>query len=492
MLYVFVANEYLQLIAPGSQTTLAQLGLPESFTPASHRFPTRMFPGEKKGEYEPFKIRARRREVQPEVVSNGADKADVEMGEAPKVEGDAAVEKTEDGPAEAKQNGGGETAAPTAEQEAEQPKEEILLEEDIISDEGAVYPIRNGQIVDWPCLLALLEHIHNTLSPPFHTPILVISEPAWTARDREILTQFIFEKFKPPAFSLMDSALAACYAYGTVTATVVDVGHGKANVTAVLDSVIQEHGRGLALQGCGGETLTDRLEELLKSKAFTREMCEQLKRSNITEILPPGTPLPGSKEDGKPESNNPAAAASTGPADGNNATKVPRGPGRGTQTENNEGGANGEEEEGVLDVAAIVTSGNTNEYLAKREKEKADKAAKKANETANKPIRLPNAKREKAGFQFEEFVRIDDTAQYMRQRREIEVGLERFLLASPGKERTERGSSGILEDLATQIHHTILSVPEANKRSELWDNLIIIGNGSRIRGKFIHMPIYID
>jgi actin-related protein 9 len=473
----------MQLIAPGSQTTLAQLGLPESFTPATHRFPTRMFPGEKKGEFEPFKIRERRREVRPAVVSNGgADKADVEMGEAPKEESNAAVEKTENGSTEQKQNDGGETAA-APEQEAE-PKEEILLEEDIISDDGAVYPIQNGQIVDWPCFLALLEHIHNTLSPPFHTPILVISEPAWTARDREILTQFIFEKFKPPAFSLMDSALAACYAYGTVTATVVDVGHGKANVTAVVDSVIQEHGRGLALQGCGGETLTDRLEELLQDQGFTREMCEQLKRSNITEILPQGTPLPSSKGDSKQEPKNPAVAASTGLPEGNNASKVPRGPGRGTQTETTEGavGANGEEEEGVLDVAAIVTSGNTNEFLAKREKEKAEKAAKKAYEAANKPIRLPNAKREKAGFQFEEFVRIDDSAQYMRQRREIEVGLERFLLTTPGKERTERGSNGVLEDLAAQIHHTILSVPEANKRSELWDNLIVIGNGSRIRG----------
>ncbi|OKL62103.1 hypothetical protein UA08_02142 [Talaromyces atroroseus] len=488
-------DEHVLLIAPGSQTTLAQLGLPESFTPASHRFPTRMFPAEKKGEFEPFKIREKRREVNATTTNNNTDnnknndneKPDVDMTEAPK------QEETEKKLEETSNANNGETAANgigngTAEQQGQEdqeaePKEEFFLEEDIISDEGAVYPIRNGHIVDWPCFLSLLEHVYNTLSPPFHTPILILSEPAWTARDREILTQFVFEKFKPPAFCLMDSALAACYAYGTINGTVVDIGYGKANVTAVIDSVVQENGRGIALEGCGGETMTDRLEELLKSKGFTREMCEQLKRSNVTEILPLGTPLPGSTDAAGKNgqgAGNPAAAASTGTSEGINSSKIPRGPGRGTQTENNE---NGEDDEGILDVAAIVTSGNTNEFLAKREKEKAT-SKKGAAEQANRAARLPNSKRETTTFQFEEFARINDSAQYIRQRRDVEVGLERFLLTTPGKEREERGSNGVLEDLAAQIHHTILAVPDATKRSELWDNLIIIGNGSRVRGMF--------
>jgi actin-related protein 9 len=66
-------DEHILIIAPGSQTTLAQLGLPESFTPASHRFPTRMFPAPDGKTYEPYKIRSRKKEV----VMNGAD---VEMG----------------------------------------------------------------------------------------------------------------------------------------------------------------------------------------------------------------------------------------------------------------------------------------------------------------------------------------------------------------------------------------------------------------------------
>lgn len=452
--------------------TLAQLGLPETFTPARFRFPTRMFPAEKKGEYEPYRVHERRQEVK---ANNGTDapKPDVEMKDAE--------------PAAADDITATETTVKTDEntQDNDDPTktiEEIFYEEDLASDEGAIYPIENGRIVDWPCFFALLTHIHNTLSPPFHTPIMLIGQPVWSARDREAITQFVFEKFKAPAFSLMDSALAACYGYGTATATIIDVGKGKVDVTAVTDFAVNEHGRGIALEGCGGDAMTDRLVELLGPKGFTREMCEQLKRSNITEILPPGTPLPGSSATAR-QGVNPAAAASTGGSDGDES--APRGPGDGTQTGIE--GDNGDEEEGVLDVAAIV-SGNPTEYLANVEKEK---TTTKKGAVDPKGARLPNSKKEKASFQFEEFTQLEGekaaahgARQYIRHTRDIEVSVERFLLTSPRSKVGNRLTSGLLEDIATQIHHTILAVPDATKRSELWDSLIIVGCGSKVKGMF--------
>ncbi|KAJ5245149.1 hypothetical protein N7489_005245 [Penicillium chrysogenum] len=463
-------DEHVLLIAPGSQMTLAQLGLPETFTPARFRFPTRMFPAEKKGEYEPYRVHERRQEVK---VNNDTDapKPDVEMKDAEPAaaDGTTATETTVKTDENTQDNG-----------DSTKTVEEVFYEEDPASDEGAIYPIENGRIVDWPCFFALLTHIHNTLSPPFHTPIMLIGQPVWSARDREAITQFVFEKFKAPAFSLMDSALAACYGYGTPTATVVDVGKGKVDVTAVTDFAVNEHGRGIALEGCGGDAMTDRLVELLGPKGFTREMCEQLKRSNITEILPPGTPLPGSSATAR-QGANPAAAASTGGSDGDES--APRGPGDGTQTGIE--GDNGDEEEGVLDVAAIV-SGNPTEYLANVEKEK---TTTKKGAVDPKAARLPNSKKEKASFQFEEFVQLEGekaaangARQYIRHTRDIEVSVERFLLTSPRSKAGNRLTSGILEDIATQVHHTILAVPDATKRSELWDSLIIVGCGSKVKG----------
>ncbi|GAB1213991.1 hypothetical protein ATERTT37_003147 [Aspergillus terreus] len=479
-------DEHILIIAPGSQVTLAQLGLPESFTPARFRFPTRMFPAEKKGEYEPYKVRERRQVVNPPTTTNGTNtsqKEDVEMKDAEPAAPEKATESTTeaDKPSSAESQpkpDGAEESTTNSEEAKQESAPEIVYEEDVTSDEGAIYPMENGRIVDWPCFFALLTHVYNTLSPPFHTPIMLISEPVWSARDRETITQFVFEKFKTPAFCLMDAALAVCYGYGTSTATVVDVGKGKVDVTAVTDFVVNEHGRGVALEGCGGDYMTDRLYELLKSKGFTWEMCEQLKRSNITELLPPGTPLPGAAVTAH-QGVNPAAA---GGPEGASTNPTARGAPNGD-------GANGEEEdEGVLDVAAIV-SGNTSEFLANREKEKAEKSKKGAAEQAAKAARLPNSKKEKATFQFEEFVRLEPEkdapngpSRFIRQTRDIEVGVERFLSTTPKLQTGDRLSSGILEDIATQIHHTILAVPEANKRSELWDSLIIVGNGSKIKG----------
>lgn len=93
-------DEHILIIAPGSQTTLAQLGLPESFTPAALRIPTRMFQAPDGKTFEPYKIRARKKPV-----VNGGD---VEMG--------------------------GTETKPEEEEE-----ELIELPED---DEGAIYPLK--------------------------------------------------------------------------------------------------------------------------------------------------------------------------------------------------------------------------------------------------------------------------------------------------------------------------------------------------------------
>jgi actin-related protein 9 len=447
-----------------------------------------MFPADKKGEYEPYKVRERWRNLR---ATNGfASRTEgLETGDALPI-----TQKPDTAKADGIGIAGGANSAYIL--QGSKQESEIIYEEDYRSEEGAIYPLRNGRIVDWPCFFSFLTHIYNALSPPFHTPIMLISEPVWSARDREIITQFIFEKFKTPAFCFMDSALAACYAYGTTTATVIDVGYGKADITAVTDFIIQDHGRGIAVESCGGEAMTDRLLELLKPKGFTRDMCEQLKRSNITEILPLGTPLPGTSTSPLTAHlrSNPASLASTGTSDGIQNTLLPRGPGHGTQP-GAEGNGEGEDDEGVLNVAAIV-SGNTIEYLAKREREKAERvASKKGGDPSSKPVRLPNSKKEKASFQFEMRMRIEPEGctgpgQDIDQKQEIEVGIERFLLTTPSKDKAnERCTNGILEDLAAQIHHTILSVPDSTKRSELWDSLIILGNGSKVKGKVLAVPI---
>jgi actin-related protein 9 len=453
-----------------------------------------MFPGIEEGVYEPIKIRKKEKSAPQSGPANGA------------------------------------TTNGDANHEAAHKDDE--WEEDYVSEEGAIWPIRGGKIVDWPCFYALMTHVYNTVNPPFHTPIILISEPVWTTKEHEMVTRFFFEKFKTPAFTMVDSALAASYAYGITTATVIDVGHGKADITCITDSTVHDIGRSIAISGCGGEAMTERLVELLNSrKGFTRDVCEQLKKSNICEILPPDVEIPTGEVAAPDGASNPAAAASTGIDGGSGqrkpsiAAELPRGPGPGTQVGEEK---KLEDDEGVLDIASIVTGGNMNQYLEKKEREKQEKAAAKQQKksdaqqaAAAKPARLPNNKRPRNTFWYEDYALHNamktagmdnqsmadmqsamDEGPNKRQRtpepqsavsekppdgglegsassttasafrREIEVGPERF----------QAVSGGILENLADAIHRTVQSCSDAGRRSDLWDSLILVGNGAKVRG----------
>ncbi|KAK0112075.1 Actin-like protein arp9 (SWI/SNF complex component arp9) [Cadophora gregata f. sp. sojae] len=495
-------DDHILIIAPGSQTTLAQLGLPESFTPASHRFRTRVFLAPDGKSYEPHKIQSRKKE--------------------PVIHGDVAM------------GGAGE---------GEEEEELVELPED---EEGAIWPLKEGRIDDMPAFFALLEHIRATFNAPLHTPVMLIAQPCWTAKNHEDLTQFIFEKFKTPALCIMDSALATSYAFGIPAATVIDVGFEKVDVTAITD--FQISGRSTVHES-GGEAMTRRLMELLKSKDFTRDMAEQLKKSMICEILSPGTPLPGTEAADVPVEgdSNPAAAATTGASSSGPDVRItdpPRVPL--LEEADEEYGLDDKpiEDDGVLDIATIVTSGKTQDFLAKKEKEKAERAAaRKADREAAKeaaaaaaarPLRLPNSKRPRATFHYEEVVRdapnakrqktpeaaaaveepvsavdpkpddvnppvdgapasVEDEATRRENtkairkeekrkaledkdpsilRRDIEIGTERFQAAS----------EGFLDAIADAVYRTVLSVNEIAKRQEAWDALVICGQGSKVRG----------
>ena len=467
-----------------------------------------MFPAEKKGEWEPLKVRERK--VTKTVTTNGTAEqtgGDVSMGDV--------------------------NTNPELKTEQHE-EEETLYEEDPTTEEGAVWPIQDGRVVDWSCFFALLTHVHNTLSPTLHTPVLVVTQPAWTSRDHETLTQFFFEKFKTPAFCIMDAALAACYAFATGTATVVDVGYTKCDVTAVNDFIITEDGRATGMTGCGGDAMTQRLYDLLNAKGFSKDMCEQLKKNSICEILPAGTELPG--ENQRPQVTNPAAAASTGAMGSGDGQ--PRGPGVDTEVgdeDQDRSMKEGEADDGVLDVASIVASGKTSEFLARKEKEKQEKAAAKkaAGEVAAaaKQARLPNSKRLKASFQYTERRNPDELNANGKRAAEIEANSEPKRQKTPelvtptsatapvapdhfdtaasarkeerrrhretfirrdievGLERLQAASGGILDTIADAIHRSILSVPDHHKRAELWDSLIILGNGSKVKGKLGLLPI---
>lgn len=214
-------------------------------------------------------------------------------------------------------------------------------------------------------------YIHELINPTFHTPVLVVCPPEWNRLDKELVTQFVFEKLKVPGLCLLDASLAVCWAYGISTATVIDVGYEKTTITPILDFLVCEIERDTI--SVGGEDMTQHLSKILggEEKGWGRDLAEQLKCSNICEILD------GSK------------ISIPGQGIEKISEIVKKGKKLGKEV-SIEVGQEEEDDEGAPNVAAIVASGKTREYLEKKEREKQE-AAKGAKN-------LPNWRRETNKF----------------------------------------------------------------------------------------------
>ncbi|KAJ4389693.1 Actin-like protein arp9 (SWI/SNF complex component arp9) [Gnomoniopsis smithogilvyi] len=497
-------EEQVLVICPGSSTTMAQLGCSE-LTPPSKRFPTRMFWDAEATYWRPYRTYTRKKKIE------GA------------INGEADEE------------------------------EEIVEDPDSI--EGAVYPLRGGAIVNMEAFLAFLDHVHSMLTTTYHnTPIVLMASPQWTRPDCEAITRYIFERTKTPALCLLHSGVATQYGLRWPSLTVVDIGYEKVDVTCIYENrlVSQRDVRDVVGDGSisGGNVFTKRLYELLKDDehGFTEEMAEQLKKSHICEVLSYAPERPELMElptDGvQPEvpGVGPApAAAASGTTVGDAPAIIDAEDGDELTAAN----------DGVLNIADIVTSGQTKEFLAKKEKEKAEKAkAGKKNKAAadaadaSRALRLPNSKRLKSIFHYEEVIQEEPSApppkangatngdekkeetdpavpsetsdpaaqppaepekpkepeqssndpfkvdnflappettsapagpsepQSKRVRRDIEIGLERFTFA----DRAE------IDRIASAIYEAIQNINEMYMRPACWENIVFVGNGSRIRG----------
>ncbi|KAF7545614.1 hypothetical protein G7046_g9525 [Stylonectria norvegica] len=331
-------EEQILVICPGSRTTMAQLGCTE-LTPPTHRMPTRMF--RDGDQWAPHHKERRIRVV------NGVE------------------------------------------------EEEWV--EDVDEEEGAVWPVEGGRIVNMDALLAFFDYVHGLLTTTYHnTPIMLMASPQWTRPDCETIARYIFENTRTPALCIIHSGVATQYGLKWPNLTVVDIGYEKVDVTAIHDGRVVNHidlgAPAKERQISGGEVFTRNLRRLLDGKGFNHDMAEQLKKSSICEVLPYAAAakdlveLPVENTAGIPptavepdDEVEPAIAALA-------------------------------EAEGVLDVAAIVTSGQTKEFLAKKEKEKGKPGRKPKGdkeEPASKPARLPNAKRTHNVFFYEEVVMED-------------------------------------------------------------------------------------
>ncbi|KAK9485000.1 actin-domain-containing protein [Lipomyces starkeyi] len=277
------------------------------------------------------------------------------------------------------------------------------------AESDAIYPIRKGIIQDMDSLLYLIESLYRTTTnsdtdSPF-APILLTCNSEWQPKQIEEIVTHMFTKVHVPAVTIIPESLAALYAYALQIACVVNLGEEKTEITPIIDFNIVESAQ--AVVEIGGKDINRALQSLLPT--LQPYQIEELKRSPIYEIL---------NDKSMSFFGEPSAPATSSV-----------------------------EDEGIVDVAAIVANGNAREILAQREQKK-----------SSKQVELKNAEMPRNSF-------IDSKGQ------KVEVGTERF-----------KGTEDIIERLSHEIGNVIGKLDDIARRGDCWENIIIVGGPTVIKG----------
>ncbi|KAG5440140.1 hypothetical protein PCANB_001709 [Pneumocystis canis] len=312
-----------------------------------------------------------------------------------------------------------------------------------------IWPIKQGIIKNWEALKAIWSYIlykkMNRQYPPqprtFVNPVYLIVPPQWNIRDRELATWIFFEEHFVAGFAIGDASVLPLYAMGHLSGIVIHVGYEKTDITPVLDAQPIISAR--ITIPIGGKNLTERLHSLLllsppilketntplPLEKITFELAEKIKCSNIVEVIVEKSNESFSNFLNKTNDNLPPPDASM---------------------------------DGVEDVASIVVSGRTREYLAQKEAEK-----NQSKKSKNGNVVLENKR-----LAYNQFVLDDNQV--------ILIGKERFQVCDKFfEDDIEEGRLGVLNAVYMVTNNASI---ESDRRSDLWENIAIVGEGSRITG----------
>ncbi|KAI9596796.1 actin family [Syncephalis fuscata] len=112
-------------------------------------------------------------------------------------------------------------------------------------EDTVLRPIQTGRIVDWTRFAALCDHILFTQlgcrRVTNNSPIVMGVPEDWNKRERERVTQILFEQLNTPAMMMVDQPLLTAYGVGTTTGVVIDIGYETIVITPVIDGFVQRH-----------------------------------------------------------------------------------------------------------------------------------------------------------------------------------------------------------------------------------------------------------
>lgn len=272
------------------------------------------------------------------------------------------------------------------------------------SESFAIYPIINGNIIDIEAFNFFLKLIYKSILKQHPTvsniPFLLVSSTQWSKNAIESITQYVFESMEVNSFAIIPEPLATLFSYGSQpNAIVVNIGKDKTEINPIIDYTLIKHASKVIPYG--GESINKSLAKYLPN--LNSSQIESFKKSDIYEVL--------SDEDKR---------LSFFGLDGLN-----------------------NERENDFDVAAIVASGKTEEFINKKVKN---------NEQVSNVKLETNVFTDSDGNQ-------------------IVVGHERF-----------KGTDELISNILMAINESLNKIDDLSKRQECYDHIIINGKTTKIPG----------
>jgi actin-related protein len=137
-------------------------------------------------------------------------------------------------------------------------------------------PIEAGFVKNWDDMEKVWNHtIYNELrvSPEEH-PCLLTEAMLNPKKDRETMTQVMFEVFNVPCLYVSQQAVLALYSSGRTTGIVVDSGDGVSNTVPIYEGYAIPH----AIQRIvlAGRDITEYFRQLLKDKGYNFTTAAEL------------------------------------------------------------------------------------------------------------------------------------------------------------------------------------------------------------------------
>nr|ABO26621.1 actin [Haliotis discus discus] len=130
------------------------------------------------------------------------------------------------------------------------------------------YPIHNGIVTNWDDMERIWNHVYfrELRAHPMDQPVLMTEPPLNPKRNREKMTEILFEKFSVPGFYVSIQAVLSLYASGRGSGILLDCGDGVTHTVPIYEGYALPHA--IRRMNLAGHHITSYLRRILHERGY--------------------------------------------------------------------------------------------------------------------------------------------------------------------------------------------------------------------------------